>query len=820
MTSLLRSLVRSPGLLVTAVALLALGIGSATALFSVTQAVLLAPLPYKEPERLVRVWSELAARGVSHFPESPSSLEEYRQQASLFERIGGITTGTANYVSAEGDVRQVQTSNGSWDFLEVLGVQPAVGRAFTAEDGAFSASDVAPGSEFPQTTFALPRVALLSDGFARTAFGSATAAIGRFVSVDGVRVEVVGVLPTDFRLHMAAVAGVATDPDVWLPMRVDFAAAPRNNVFLNVVGRLREGVSAAQGKAELDAIAERIYDAYPVMRTAGARLHLAPYAEDLVSDVSGSIWALLGAACFVLLIACANVTGLLLIRTSSRAREFAVRHALGANRGRLFGGVVAETAVLAALGGILGFGVAWIGLKLLLQTAPANIARLDSVGIDGHALAFAILAMFLTTLLAGLLPGWFASRSTSAQTLRDRSSFAIGSTRSRFGLVVGEVALSFVLSVGTGLMARSALELSRTDIGFDAQSLLTFQLDLPFMRYSEPEARHSFLYALQDRLEQLETVTSAAAATPLPLSGQQFNGRYTTERPTGDDTQYRQANYRLVLPGWLETMRTPLLTGRMLTRDDEITGARVVVIDDVLAAASFAGKNPIGQQIWLRIQQPEPEPFEVVGVVRRQLHESLHEPPRETVYFTAGSTGLFAANAWTVRVKGSPDGVLEQLRREVAALDPSLPLANAHMMQDYVDAATARTRFALQLIGSFGFAALLIAMVGLYAAIHTLVVQSHLEIGVRMSIGARKTDIFKMFLKRGITMAALGIAIGLAVALVLSRSLSAFLVNITPTDVSTYVGVTLVFGIVAVAASALPAMGAMRLHPMKVLRSE
>lgn len=822
MKLLLRSLSTHPGLLLTAVLLLALGIGATTALFSVVNAVLLAPLPYQQPERLVRIWTELAARGVAHFPESPGNLDELRRESRMFEDLAGINTGNATLSHPGAPPRRIQTANGTWNFLQLLGVQPVLGRGFSEQDGAFSSSDIAPGAQFPANTFAVPRVVLLSHELWQTEFGGARDVIGRQVQIDDVDVEIIGVLPPGLRLHMAAVAGVAADPELWAPLRVDLANAPRNNVFLNVVGRLAPGVDIAQARAEIETITNRIYDAHPVMRAAGARPWMAAYAEDLVSDVRGSIWALLGAAAFVLLIACANVASLLLMRAAGRSREFAVRHALGAGRFRLLRQLLGEAAVLASLGAIGGLIIAWLGLHLLLQTAPDNIARLDAVAIDSRVLLFALIAAAATTVLAGLLPAWQASRAASVEGLRERSSGALsGGQRLRFALVAGEVALSFVLLIGTGLLVRSFVELSRSDAGFDSSQVLTFEVNLPNQRYPDFEQRRDLIYTLQDRLQQLPMVESVAATAPLPLSGQPFNGRYTVQPPAGDETTaYRQANYRVIVPGWFETMRTPLLAGRHLTRDDEINAAQVVVIDDVMAATAWPGVDPIGKQIWLRLQQPEPQPLEVVGVVRRQLQQSLHDTPRETVYFTAGSAGLFGANAWAVRSSGSMDGLLERIRAEVATIDPSLPLGQVRTMQAYVDDATARTRFALQLIGVFGAAALLIAMVGLYAAIHSLVRQRRAEIGLRMSVGARASDIFRLFVRRGLWLAAIGIGVGLVAALALSHTLSALLVNTQPTDPTTYAAITAVFVVIALAASALPALRAAQVQPMAVLRDE
>jgi predicted permease len=817
----LKSLSRSPGLFATAVLLLALGIGATTALFSVVQGVLLAPLPYHEPDRLVRIWSELAARNVDYFPESPTVLEEFRSQATQFEDIAGVTTGNGTVRRPGGEPRQVQNANATWNFLAVLGVRPILGREFAAEDGAFSATDVPAGAQFPANAFAIPRVAMISHGLWQTEFAGRADAIGQFLELDGASVEVIGVLPPGLRLHMGSAAGVAPDVDIWLPLRVDFATAPRNNVFLHLVARLRPGVTVGQGRAEIEAVAERMYDAYPIMRSAGARVWLMPYGDEMVADVRGTIWALLGAAAFVLLIACANVANLLLVRAAGRARELAVRVALGAGRARLVRQMLLESAVLAALGAVGGLLLAGGILALVLDAAPANVARLDAVGINLSVLVFACGTAFLTTLLAGLVPALEASRFAVAGALRDRSGGGLtGGNGLRRALVAGEIALSFVLLVGAGLMLRSFIELQQTEPGFDAAGVLTFQVNLPVRRYPDFEQRRQFYYAFQERLAALPGVTDVAAATPLPLTGQGFNGRYATAQPTGEDTAYRQANYRLILPGYFETMRTPLLAGRHLTRDDEINERPVAIVDDVLAKISWPDEDPIGKQVWVRLNAPEPVPLEVVGVIRRQLQENLHEAPRETIYFTAGSGGQFGVNAWVLRSSVAPDALLPLVRRELAALDADLPLVQVQPMQTFVTAAMARTRFALQLIGAFGVTALLIASVGLYAAIHFLVRQRRAEIGVRMSFGARPKDIFRQFLRHGMGLAAVGIGIGLIGAFALSRTLSGLLVNVAPTDPATFGMIAIVFFVVALAASAIPAMRAARVDPMTVLRDE
>lgn len=821
MTQTFRSLLRAPGLFATAVLLLAVGIGATTALFSVVNTVLLTPLPYKEPDRLVRLWTELTARGIPHFPESPANLEDFRQGASLFDDIAGVVTGNATIRYQGGAPRFVQTANVTWNFLSVLGAEPALGRPLDEVDGRFSAGDVPPAAVFPGTAFAAPRVALISHGLWQSEFGGRVDVIGRQFDIDGVRVEIVGVMPDEFRLYMDPAAGVAPDIDVWTPARVDLAAAPRNNVFFNMIGRLRDGVRIEQAEAEITAVANRIYDANPVMKAAGSVKRLAPYVSEMTADVRPSIWALLGAAVFVMLIACANVANLLLVRASARSREFAVRSALGAGRGRLVRQMLGESLLLAALGALGGLLIAGLGLSLLLDNAPVNIVRLDTVELDVSVLAFVTVAAVLASVLAGLFPALQGSRLVMAGALRERSNGGLrGSRGLRSILVSTEIALSFVLLIGAGLMLRSFMALQQTELGFDPDRMMTFQINLPALDYPEFEQRRQFYYTLQERIERLPGVEAVAAATPLPLSGAPFHGRYATEQPQGENTAYRQANYRVILPGYFEAMRTPLLAGRHLTRDDEINQRPHVVVDDVLAQRSWPGQDPIGRQVWLRLNQPEPVPLEVVGVVRRQLQDNLHETPRESVYFTAGSGGQFGVNAWLVRLSAAQDVVLASIRKELEAMDSSLPLVQVQTMSAFVDGAKARTRFALQLIGAFGAAALFIAAIGLYAAIHHLVRLRRAEIGVRMSFGARRVDVFRLFVGHGMALAGIGIAIGLVAAWMLSGLISGFLVNVAPTDPLTFALIAVLFLLITALASAVPALCATRVNPMVVLRDE
>jgi len=816
----LRSLLKSPGLFANAVLLLALGIGATTAIFSVVNRVLLDPLPYREPERLVMMWGELPARNVTHFPESPPYLDDYREQAQLFEDIGGVFTFGQPFVRDGAEPRQVTNGLVTWNFLSMLAVEPLLGRAFEGRDGAFNATEVLPDTPFPANTFLPPKTAIISHGFWQREFGGDPAALGKLVELGGSPVEIVGVMPQSFRLHMPPTARVASDVDIWTPVRVDLAAAPRNNAFLQVVGRLRQGVTIAQGQEEINAITGRLAENDATLRTAGFRKWVKAYDAELTADVSGTIWLLMGAAFFVLLIACANVANLLLVRAAGRMRQFSIRSALGAGRGRLIRQMLLEAGVLALSGAIAGTLLAFAGLNVILDSAPENIARLDTAGIELRVLLFTILVAMATTLLAGIVPAVQGSRLRAADQLRERAgpSGSPGGRRLRNGLVMGEIALSFVLLIGTGLMIRSFIEMHRVDPGFDAEGLLTFELNLPFGRYPDAESRDRLYLEFQERLSGLPGVAQVSAVTPLPLAGEPFHGRYTSDAAPDENSEFAQAHYRLLLPGYFETMRTELLTGRYLNRDDEINARPYAVVDETLATKAWPGEDAIGRQVWVRLGQ-EMTSFEVVGVVRRQAQDSLMETPREIIYFPNGAAAaLGGVTDWVVRTEVEPLSILPQVKRELAAMDGRLPLAKVRPMSDYVADAMARTRFALQLIAAFGAAALAIAAIGLYAVLHHAVQQRRAEVGVRMSFGARGADIFRLFLRYGLALALFGVSAGIVASVGLSRTLSGLLVGVAPQDPPTYVLTAFLFVLVATAASFVPAWRAARIEPMRVLR--
>lgn len=811
-----RALRKSPGFTAVAVLTIALGIGANTAIFSVVRAVLMAPLPYDEPGELVVLWGEMQNRGVTTFPMSPPDFARFRDEVDGFESLGAVFSFTTP-LTGDGDPVQVTVGNTTTDFFSMLGIEPILGRTFLPEDGLpqpnTGQAGTGPGP--------LPGIALLGHGLWQTRFGGDPSVIGRTIQLGGATSEVVGVMPPDFELLMPPAAAVADDVDLWLAARIDFVNAPANNVFLRPVGRMKPGVSVEALQAQIDVVAADLAANSQVKATAGYAVRAASLHRDLTGHVRPIILALFGAVVFVLLIACANVSNLLLVRASSRDRELAVRAALGGSRGRLLRQMLLESGLLAAAGAALGMAIAALGIRALLWMTPADLPRVDAVGIDGVVLLFTVAAAGTAALVFGLVPALQASRVDLADALKERGSAGSNSSRRlvRNAVVIVEVALSLVLLIGAGLMVRSFVELSNVRPGYEADGLLTFNANPPFGTYPGAADRSNFNMDVRRSLEAIPGVEQVALAGPLPLTGQPLNGRYGGEEALTDPEAFGQAAYRAVTPGYFETMGTALLAGRAFTDADYNDSTAVVVVDEVLAGVMWPDRSAIGERFLVRLLAPEPVWVEVVGVVEHQRAESLAEVGRETVYFTDKYFGSFGGT-WAVRSDMDAGMLLPRVREAIGGIDASVPIADVELMTTYVDEAMAPTRFALTLIGLFGIVALLLTSVGLYGVLSYVVRQRTAEIGVRMAFGAEAGSILRMVVMHGLGLAGLGAALGVLAAVPLTRFIESLLIGVTPTDPVTFGGITLLFAIVAFAACYIPASRATGVDPVRALREE
>ena len=528
----------------------------------------------------------------------------------------------------------------------------------------------------------------------------------------------------------------------------------------------------------------------------------------------------MGAVAFVLLIACANVGNLMLVRASARERELAVRSALGASRGELIRQSFGESVLVAGAGAVLGVGLAFAGLAVLRSIAPPSLPRVDLVRIDLRVLGFTALAALASAVLFGLVPALRASRPDAAAALRSagRTAALAGGRALRNTVVVAEMTLNFVLLVGAGLMIRSFVALNRVDPGFDPAGALTFVVQ-PTGR-NNPDQRAALERDLHDRLAALPGVTAVSAATPLPLSGVQANARWGTEEAAADPAKFRQADTHIVLPGYFATMHTRLLEGRVFTDADNAPDRTVVIVDQLLARQAFPGRSAVGQRLLVRARGDQPEWLDVIGVVQHERHQSLAQPGPVGMFLTDGYAGHGVANTWILRTSGDPARLAAAARRAVHEVAPSAVVAQLQPYAALVDDATAPTRFALLLIGVFGAIAALLAAVGLYGVLSTAVRQRTAEIGIRMTFGAQRANIFQLILGYGLRLSSLGIVCGLAGAFFLTPVLRSLLVGVTPTDPVTYAGIALFFSAVATVACAAPARRAAGLDPNAALREE
>jgi putative ABC transport system permease protein len=823
-----RTLRKNPAFTITAVLTIALGVGASTAIFSVVNAVLLRPLPYRNPGQLAMIETDMLARHVTNFPIAPGNMPDLLDHATAFENIAAVNSGPGPFIGDDGKPEQIIAAGVTPNFFTLLGTHIGFGRNFVASDGTPPPPpQVVNGQRVPPNPADLPpAMVILDHGFWQRRFGSDSSVIGKTVQLFGGPATIVGVAPADLRLEfISGVGNSIQQPDVYSAFRIDWSTASRINVFLRVIGRLKPGASFGAARAQLAALTTDLQAKLPILKGANAVWRAEPMQADVVKDVRPAILALMGAVMFVLLIACANVANLLLVRASARERELAVRSALGGSRSVLIGQMLAESLVLAGTGALLGLAFAKLGIDLLLSIAPSNLPRVDDVSIDLRVLAFTGAIAFASALIFGMLPAWRASRPNLGQTLRagGRSPGLHSGKYLRQGVVIAEVALSFVLLIGSGLMLRSFMVLERVDPGFDPKGILTFTAFNAAARTAVE--RQAFSSTLAKRLSEIPGVTAVTAASPLPLDGQDFNLRWGPPAAAENPSLFQQAAVHFVLPGYFEAMRTKLVAGRTFTQADNDTTTTGIVIDNLLATKAFPGQSPqsvIGKQLLARIVTPEAQNYQIIGVVEHERHLGLATPGREGAFVVDGLTGFGAAGRWAVRTNGDPTRLIPAARAAIAEVNALVPMGEVKPMSDYVDRAMAPTRFSLVLIAIFGVVAAVLAAVGLYGVLSTTVRQRTAEIGVRMAFGATNESIFRLMIGQGLMLSAVGIAAGVAGALALTGVMerASMLISIKPNDPITYAAIAALFVLIATLASWVPARRAASLDPNAALREE
>jgi putative ABC transport system permease protein len=808
-----RKLANSPGFTLVAILTLALGIGANTAIFSAVNAVLIRPLPYDEPERLVLVWNRMETTGYPKAPVAAPDIADYREQAKGFLGFAATNNVAESSLTGEGEPEQIQLASVTANYLEVLGVEPLLGRGFVESD-----EKPIPQKAFTDPTIPIPASALiLSHDFWQRRFGGDPSVLGRAVQMDFQPMTVVGVMPSGFEVMMPVDAGMPTDIDAWTPLRLDLAQGNRESQNLRVVARLRPGVTVAQAQSEMDAIAARQRERHQFHQNMGMQIDVVPMHADVVGHVRPTLLALLGAVGFVLLIACANVANLILTRASARRREMAVRVALGAARGRLVQLVVVEGMLLAALGAVGGLLLARLGIDALLALRPPNLPRVDEIAINLPVLGFTLAATGLAAIFFGLAPLLDSRRASPRDALQARTGQASG-LRARGALVIAEVALSVVLLIGAGLMLRSFAALQDVRPGFDAQDVLTYKISLPFSRYGGVEARTQFFQEMEPRVAALPGVEAVGGVFPLPLGGRFWTGPYGRDDEDPSLWTQNEANFRVITPGYFAAMGTRLLDGRSFERADISGRAHVVIIDAPFAEKVWPGESPVGKVLGIDLFGQRLF-LDVVGVVEHMRHESLTADSRETLFIPHH---LFPWTQMTVVARAGigPESLVGAVSRQVAEMDGQLPVYRVRPLSAYVDDAMAATRFAMTLIAVFAAVALVLASVGLYGVIAFAVRQRTREIGIRMALGAGKESILRMVLGQGMIVILTGVGLGVLAAMWLTRVIASLLFGVSPTDPVTFSAIAGLLVIVALTACYLPARKAARVDPMATLRLE
>ena len=819
-----RSLRRHPAFAITAVLTIALGIGATTAIFSVVNAVMLRPLPYNDAARLGTVWNDMRNRNVVDFPISPGDFFDLRTMLTQFDGIAGLNTFRPTIGGdGQGDAEQVVGAGATTNLFTLLGHRIHLGRNFVEEDGTPNAAPPqgdavpAPGAQPPPP---LPNIAIISYEFWQRRYGGDESIVGKSIEFGNGRADIVGVLAPRFELLFPPGTNVDPHPDIVVANRVDYETGSRNNVFLRVIAKVKPGVSFEQAQSELDRLSADLRSRFPIKQTANSNLRIEPMHADLVADVKPQLVALMGAVVFVLLIACANVANLLLVRASARERELAVRAAIGGNRWRIVRQLVAESVVLATVGGAAGLLLAQFGIDALLQLSPEGLPRAADVSLDGIVLAFTAVASFGAALIFGVLPAWRASRPDVMDVLRSSGRLVGGSSGRwlRDGAVIAEVALAFVLLVGSGLMIRTFVALQNVNPGFDPANVMTFLIQNN--RAQGAEGRAAFQRTMIERLKAIPGVVDATSAGPFPLDGGNSLARFGPLEAATDPAKFQQAIAHFVQPGYFAFTRTPIIAGRAFVEADNKPAAKLIIIDDLMAAQLFPNGNAVGQRMLARVTTPEPDTFEVIGVVKHQRHTTMMNDGEEGMFFTDGYSQFGAAFRWAVRTSGDPEAITGALRAAATQQDARLLLTETRTWRSYFDEHVAPTRFALILIGVFAAVAAILAMIGLYGVLATTVRQRTTEIGVRMAFGATRGSIVSLIIGQGLRLSAGGIILGVLAAVALTRVMASLLVGVSATDPATFAAMALLFAVVSAFAAWIPAQRAAGLNPNVALRDE
>jgi len=798
-----RQLRRNPGFAAVAVITLALGIGANTAVFSVVNAVLLRQLPFSEPDQLVTI-SEGDSDSAANTTVDFTTTQDLAARSRSFQSVALSREGSGALLEG-GEPERITGRRVGHEFFDTLRVNMALGRNFRAEE---DRSDNR-------------RFVILSHALWVRRFGSDPNIVGRVVHLTDAPFVVVGVLPADF--HGQLVPGSENLPEIYtaLGYSASDSFACRGCQHLRLIGRLKPGVTVAQASAELKSIMSGIVSEHPASYAQSTTIHVESLRDQVTGGVGVALWVLLGAAGFVLLIACSNVANLILARASGRHREMALRAALGAGRRRLAAQLLTETLLLALAGGAAGGALAHWGTQLLVALAPARIPRLNEIHLEVRVLLFALGASVLTGVLSGLLPALRAGRVQLNDALKDSAKST--DARERHGarnvLVTAQIALAFVLAVGAGLMARTIVHLLGVNPGYDAHNVLTLATFVYGKRYQQPEVELNYYQQAFDRLQSIPGIESVAMTSVLPMEGFDRRGFHIQDRPRANESDAPSADTYSVSPGYFRVMKIPLLRGRDFMRTDAPGTEAVAIISESCARAMFPNEDPIGKHIQLGGRDDKQPWFTIVGIVGDIRQYGLDRPPAMEAYIAQAQDLNFGY--WLVARTTSDPRLLERsVRAAFLEVDKTLPVFLFKPLEDYVASTLAERQFTLALLALFGLLALTLAAVGIYGVVSYLVNQRTREVGIRIALGAARADVLGMILREGLGLVGIGLAVGFIASLGLTRLLLALLFEVRPADLPTAAGVAALLAAVTLFACYLPARRASRVDPMIALRHE
>jgi putative ABC transport system permease protein len=798
-----RMLRKNPGFAIAAIFTLALGIGGNTAIFTITSSVLLKALPYQSPQQLISLDAQ-SKDGQSHCC-SLNRLDNVHDKSKSFSGVVAAANDNFN-LTGRGEPLQVPSARVSADFFQVLGVTPQLGRFFLPEEGQPAGKPVI----------------VISDTLWHSRFGGDPNVLSQTVALDGTPYNIIGVLPAGIQFPFLAPA------DVWTPRYFEHSLFTTQRLrqgvgYLTIIGRLRSGVSREQAVAEMNVLHQQYHQENPTAPDAdpGLSMVVTDLQDSVVSDIRGKLLMLSGAVGVVLLIACANVASLLLSRALSRRKEMAVRAALGAQRGALIRQLLTESVLLALAGGVLGLGLSWAATRYFATLGNNNLPQGMPIAMDSRVLLFMVAISVLTGILFGIFPALQLSKTNVNETLRDEGRGSTGGHRRvqlRGLLVVGQVALSLVLLIGAGLLVRSFSRLLRVDPGFDPQNVLTMNVSLPTVKYADAQKQVAFFDELTRRVSALPGVRSAAISAALPLVPKRITPVLPEGQPEVPLAERPFIIIEAISPAWFKTMRVPLQAGREFTDADKAGSPNVVIVNQALARRYWPNQNPIGKHIVMG-RQPASE---VVGVAVDVKNRGLALDPQVQLYFPFSQLPWGNMNL-LVRTATDPHAMVSAVRAQIAAIDSDQPVTSIQTVDELMDGSRAQPRFILMLLGVFSAAALVLAIIGIYGVLAYSVAQRRQELGIRLALGAEKSDILRLVVGYGLTLAGVGIVIGLVFALALSwimaSVLSGVLYKISARDLTTFAVAPMVFLVIALVASYLPARRATQVDPNEALRS-